>query len=153
MQGCNPPIRALYTQLAKIPHTHHTTPRATSAAGADTPARHPPRPQQVPAQRAHNSRRGVVIGSRCCSPWSSRVVVGPCVECSSRSGVALAPDILSFALVSIVTAVWFVNPMPLVVLDVCSTTTQRLAFSCLCAEQVPVAAAVGAVLAYLRLAH
>ena len=34
-QGCNPPIRALYMQLAKIPHTHQTTPRATSAASAD----------------------------------------------------------------------------------------------------------------------
>ena len=28
-QGSNPPIRALYMQLAKIPHTHQTTPRAT----------------------------------------------------------------------------------------------------------------------------
>ena len=47
----HPPIRALNMQLAKIPHTHHTTPRATSAPGADQPARHPPRAQQVPAQR------------------------------------------------------------------------------------------------------
>ena len=49
-----PPIRALYIQLAKIPHTHHTTPYATIAPGADKPARHPPRAQQVPAQRTHN---------------------------------------------------------------------------------------------------
>ena len=54
VQGSNPPIRALYMQLAKIPHTHKTTPRATSAPGADTPARHPPRAQQVPAQRTHD---------------------------------------------------------------------------------------------------
>ena len=33
-QGRNPPIRALYMQLAQIPHTHQTTPRATSAASA-----------------------------------------------------------------------------------------------------------------------
>ena len=51
VQGSNPPIRALYMQLAKIPHTHQTTPRATIAPGADKPARHPPRAQQVPAQR------------------------------------------------------------------------------------------------------
>ena len=37
-------------QLAKIPYTHHTTPRATSAPGADKPARQPPRAQQVPPQ-------------------------------------------------------------------------------------------------------
>ena len=30
-QGSNPPIRALHMQLEKIPHTHHATPRATSA--------------------------------------------------------------------------------------------------------------------------
>ena len=57
-QGSNPPIRALYMQLAKIPHTHQTTPRATIAPGTDKPARHPPRAQQVPAQRTHNSKRG-----------------------------------------------------------------------------------------------
>ena len=28
-QGSNPPIRALHMQLAKIPHTHQTTPPAT----------------------------------------------------------------------------------------------------------------------------
>ena len=42
VQGSNPPIRALYMQLAKIPHTHHTTSRATIAPGTDKPARHPP---------------------------------------------------------------------------------------------------------------
>ena len=31
VQGSNPPIRALYMQLTKIPHTHYTTPRATIA--------------------------------------------------------------------------------------------------------------------------
>ena len=51
-------------QIAKIPHTHHTTPRATSAPGADKPARHPPRAQQVPAQRTHNQRRGARATSR-----------------------------------------------------------------------------------------
>ena len=56
-QGSNPPIRAPYMQLARIPHTHQTTPRATRAPGADKPARHPPRAQQVPAQRTHNERR------------------------------------------------------------------------------------------------
>ena len=35
----NPPTRAPYMQLAKTPHTHQTTPRATSAADAD-PAMH-----------------------------------------------------------------------------------------------------------------
>ena len=39
-QGSNPPIRALYMQLAKIPHTHQTTPRATSAASADQHGTH-----------------------------------------------------------------------------------------------------------------
>ena len=32
MQGSNPPTGALYMQLAQIPHTHHTTPRATGDA-------------------------------------------------------------------------------------------------------------------------
>ena len=41
-------------QLAKIPHTHKTTPRATSAPGADKPARHPPRAQQP---SAHTTRK------------------------------------------------------------------------------------------------
>ena len=36
----NPPIRALYMQLAKISHTYQTTPRATSAAGADQHGTH-----------------------------------------------------------------------------------------------------------------
>ena len=39
-QGSNPQIRALYMQLAKIPHTHQTTPRASSAAGADEHGTH-----------------------------------------------------------------------------------------------------------------
>ena len=39
-QGSNPPIRVLYMQLAKIPHTHQTTPRATGAAGADQHGTH-----------------------------------------------------------------------------------------------------------------
>ena len=34
---------------------------------------------------------------------SSRLVVGPCILCSLRSGVALAPEILFFAPLSIVT--------------------------------------------------
>ena len=34
-QGSNPPIGALHMQLAKIPHTHQTTPPATRAASAD----------------------------------------------------------------------------------------------------------------------
>ena len=42
VQGSNPPIRALYMQLAKITHIHQTTPCATSAPGADKPPRHPP---------------------------------------------------------------------------------------------------------------
>ena len=54
VQGSNPPIRALYMQRAKIPQTHHTTPCATIAPGADKPARHPPRAQQVPSQHTHN---------------------------------------------------------------------------------------------------
>ena len=58
VQGGNPPIRALYMQLAKIPHTHHSTPCATIAPGADKPARHPLRAQQAPAQRTHNKKRG-----------------------------------------------------------------------------------------------
>ena len=33
-QGSNPPIGPLHMQLAKIPHTHHTTPPATRAASA-----------------------------------------------------------------------------------------------------------------------
>ena len=33
---------------------------------------------------------------------SSRLVVGPCILCSLRSGVALAPEILFFAPLSIV---------------------------------------------------
>ena len=41
VQGSKPPIRALYMQLAMIPRTHHTTPCATIAPGADKPARHP----------------------------------------------------------------------------------------------------------------
>ena len=45
VQGSNPSTRALYMQLAKIPHTHHTTPCATIAPGADKPARHPPQAQ------------------------------------------------------------------------------------------------------------
>ena len=45
VQGSNPPTRALCMQLAKIPHTHHTTPCATIAPGADKPARHPPQAQ------------------------------------------------------------------------------------------------------------
>ena len=32
VQGSNPPIRVRYMQLVKLPHTHQTTPRATSAA-------------------------------------------------------------------------------------------------------------------------
>ena len=32
VQGSNPPIRALYMQLAKIPHTQQTTPCATPCA-------------------------------------------------------------------------------------------------------------------------
>ena len=51
VQGISPPTRALYMHRAKIPHTHHTTPRATIAPGADTLVRHPPQAQQVPAQR------------------------------------------------------------------------------------------------------
>ena len=53
-QGSNPSTRALYMQIAKIPHTHQATPCGTIALGADKPARHPPRAQQAPAQRAHN---------------------------------------------------------------------------------------------------
>ena len=54
--GSNPPIRALYMQLAEIPPIHHTTPCATIAPGADKPARYPPRAraQQVPAQLPSN---------------------------------------------------------------------------------------------------
>ena len=37
------------------------------------------------------------------SVGSSRLVVGPCILCSLRSGVALAPEILFFAPLSIVT--------------------------------------------------
>ena len=40
VQGSSPLIRALYMQLAKIPHTHQTTPRATSAARADQHGTH-----------------------------------------------------------------------------------------------------------------
>ena len=39
-QGSNPPIGALYMQLAKIPHTHQTTPPATRAASADQHGTH-----------------------------------------------------------------------------------------------------------------
>ena len=39
-QGSNPPVRALYMQLAKIPPTHLTTPPATSAASADQHGTH-----------------------------------------------------------------------------------------------------------------
>ena len=39
-QGSNPPIGALYMQLAKIPHTHLTTPPATRAASADQHGTH-----------------------------------------------------------------------------------------------------------------
>ena len=35
VKGSKPPIGALYMQLAKIPPTHHTTPPATSAPGAE----------------------------------------------------------------------------------------------------------------------
>ena len=42
LQGSNPPIRALYMQLAKIPNTHQTTPRANSAPDAKKPTRHRP---------------------------------------------------------------------------------------------------------------
>ena len=34
-QGSNPPITALYMQLAKIPHIHHTTMRTTITPSAD----------------------------------------------------------------------------------------------------------------------
>ena len=39
-QGSNPPITALYMQLAKRPHTHQTTPPATRAASADQHGTH-----------------------------------------------------------------------------------------------------------------
>ena len=54
VQGSNPPIRALYMQLAKIPHTHYTTPRATSAPGADQHGTHGGRNRYHPS--AHTTK-------------------------------------------------------------------------------------------------
>ena len=52
-----PPNWALHMQLAKIPHTHQTTPHATSAAGADQRGTHRGRNRYHPS--AHTTlRRG-----------------------------------------------------------------------------------------------
>ena len=53
-QGSNPPIRALYMQLANKPHTHQATPRATSAAGADQYGTHRGRNRYQPS--AHTTK-------------------------------------------------------------------------------------------------
>ena len=45
----------------------------------------------------------MVVGHIVARVGSSRLVVGPCILCSLRSGVALAPEILFFAPLSIVT--------------------------------------------------
>ena len=53
-QGSNPPIRALYMQLAMIPHTHQTTPPATRAASADQHGTHRRRNRYHPS--AHTTK-------------------------------------------------------------------------------------------------
>ena len=45
----------------------------------------------------------VAVGHNIARVGCSRSVVGPCIACSLRSGVALAPGILYFAPLSIVT--------------------------------------------------
>ena len=53
-QGSNPPIGARYMQLAKIPHTHQTTPPAISAAIADQHGTHRGRNRYHPS--AHTTQ-------------------------------------------------------------------------------------------------
>ena len=53
-QGSNPPIGALCMQLAKIPHTHQTTPPATRAASADQHGTHRGRYRYHPS--AHTTK-------------------------------------------------------------------------------------------------
>ena len=45
----------------------------------------------------------MVVGHIVARVGSSRLVVGPCILCSLRSGVALAPEIIFFAPLWIVT--------------------------------------------------
>ena len=61
----SPPIRALYMQLAKIPHTHQTTPRATSTAGADQHGTHRGRNRyQLSAHTIKSEAPGQLPGDR-----------------------------------------------------------------------------------------
>ena len=53
-QGSNPPTGALYMQLAKIPHTHQTTPPATRAASTDQHGTHCGRNRYYPS--AHTTK-------------------------------------------------------------------------------------------------
>ena len=56
-QGSKPPSRVLHMQLAKIPHTHQTTLRATSAASADQNGTHRGRNRYHPS--AHTTKDDV----------------------------------------------------------------------------------------------
>ena len=53
-QGSNPPTRPLCMQLAKIPHTHQTTPPATRAASTDQHGTHRERNRYHPS--AHTTK-------------------------------------------------------------------------------------------------
>ena len=65
-QGSNPPVRALYMQLAKIPHTHLTTPPATSAASADQHGTHRGVLQAVNASDSAAGAAAAAAGVRQC---------------------------------------------------------------------------------------
>ena len=54
---------------------------------------------ELPYEDSHR----VVFGHIVARVGCSRVVVGPCIACSLRFGVALAPELLYFAPLSIVT--------------------------------------------------
>ena len=80
-QGSNPPIGALYMQLAKIPHTHQTTPPATRAASADQHGTHRGRNRYHPS--AHTTEDEALPCQTQCVPL--RVIAFDMLTSGQRS--------------------------------------------------------------------